>query len=171
LPQGAPTSPALANLAAWHLDARLLGLARSFGASYTRYADDLAFSGDEAFARRVKSLLAAVEHIVRDEGFVLNAPKTRVMRRSGCQRVTGIVVNDHINVSRTVFDVLKATLHNCIKSGPALENRTGLSDFRAHLNGRITWVENVNPVRAERLRRMFDMIEWPSSATSPRDMG
>jgi RNA-directed DNA polymerase len=160
LPQGAPTSPALANLAAWHLDARLLGLARSFGANYTRYADDLAFSGDAAFAQRIKPLLAAVEDIVRDEGFVLHARKTRVMRRGARQRVTGIVVNDHVNVPRIAFDALKATLHNCIKNGPAAENGAGLRDFRAHLDGRVGWVENVNPARAEKLRRMFAAIRW-----------
>jgi hypothetical protein len=164
LPQGAPTSPALANLAAWRLDTRLLGLARSFGANYTRYADDLAFSGDAAFAERLKSFLAAVEDIVRDEGFVLNAAKTRVMRRGARQEVTGIVVNDHVNVRRVAYDTLKATLHNCIKNGPAVENRGGVRDFRAHLDGRIGWVENVNPSRAKKLRRMFDAIRWEAPA-------
>jgi hypothetical protein len=160
LPQGAPTSPNLANLAAWRLDARLFGVAKSFNANYTRYADDLAFSGDAAFAGRIKSFLGAVEDIVRDEGFVLNAAKTRVMRRGTRQKITGIVVNDHVNVPRAAFDALKATLHNCIKNGSAAENRGGLRDFRAHLDGRISWVENVNPARAKRLRRMFDAIAW-----------
>jgi RNA-directed DNA polymerase len=160
LPQGAPTSPALANLAAWHLDARILGLTNSFAARYTRYADDLAFSGDDDFARRVQSFLAAAESIARDEGFTLNNRKTRIMRRGGCQRVTGIVVNDHINVPRTAFDQLKATLHNCLKNGAEAENRAGLRDFRAHLNGRIAWVEQINPARAQRLRRMFEEIRW-----------
>jgi RNA-directed DNA polymerase len=160
LPQGAPTSPALANLAAWHLDVRVRGLARTFGANYTRYADDLAFSGDAGFAGKVKPFLAAIEDIARSEGFVLNSRKTRIMRRGGCQRVTGIVVNDHINVPRAVFDQLKATLHNCRRHGPVAENRDGLRDFRAHLNGKVTWVENVNPARGERLRRMFDEIRW-----------
>ena len=160
LPQGAPTSPALANLAAWHLDVRVRGLARSFGASYTRYADDLAFSGDPDFAARIKPFLAGLEQIARSEGFLLNERKTRIMRRGGCQRVTGIVVNDRVNVPRAAFDALKATLHNCRRNGPAAENRAGLRDFRAHLNGKVTWVEHVNPARGERLRRMFDAIEW-----------
>jgi hypothetical protein len=160
LPQGAPTSPALANLAAWQLDARLHGLAKSFDANYTRYADDLAFSGDERFARGIKSFLAAVADIARDEGYTLNDRKTRIMRRGGCQRVTGLVVNDHLNVARAGYDRLKATLHNCAKNGPQAENRADLPDFRAHLEGRVVWMENVNRVRGERLRRIFEEIRW-----------
>lgn len=160
LPQGAPTSPALANLAAWQLDARLHGLARSYDANYTRYADDLAFSGDASFARRIKRFLAAVEDIANAEGYSLNHRKTRIMRRGGCQRVTGLVVNDHLNVARAGYDRLKATLHNCAKNGPQAENRSSHPDFRAHLEGRVVWVENVNRVRGERLRRIFEEIRW-----------
>jgi len=160
LPQGTPTSPALANFAARQLDVRLHGLARSFDANYTRYADDLAFSGDDSFARRCHSFLAAVEDIAADEGYALNKRKTRIMRRSGCQRVTGLVVNDHLNVARADYDALKATLHNCAKNGPQAENRAGHPDFRAHLEGRVVWVENVNRARGERLRRMFEEIWW-----------
>lgn len=157
LPQGAPTSPALANFAARQLDVRLLGLARSFDANYTRYADDLAFSGDESLMRRRDVFLAAV---AADEGYALNKRKTRIMRRSGCQRLTGLVVNDHLNVARVDYDALKATLHNCARNGPQAENRSGHPDFRAHLDGCIVWVENVNRARGERLRRMFEEIRW-----------
>jgi len=160
LPQGAPTSPALANMAAWHLDLRLHGLARSFDANYTRYADDLAFSGDAGFALRFRAFLSAVEDISRDEGYALNPKKTRVMRRSARQRVTGLVVNDHLNLPRPDYDRLKAILHNCLKNGPQVENRAAHPDFRAHLEGRIVWMENVNRARGERLRRMFDSIAW-----------
>ncbi|NOT40627.1 MAG: RNA-directed DNA polymerase, partial [Alphaproteobacteria bacterium] len=100
LPQGAPTSPTLANFAARRLDARLDGLARRFEARYTRYADDLTFSGDERFHTSVPRFLIAVAQIARDEGFALNAAKTRIMPRHTRQTVTGIVVNDHINVAR-----------------------------------------------------------------------
>ena len=160
LPQGAPTSPATANLAARQLDVRLCGLAKKFGANFSRYADDLAFSGDQGFARKIKPFLAAVETIVREEGYGLNAKKTRIMGRGGRQRITGLVVNDHVNVSRADYDRLKAILHNCVKNGPSAENRDKLADFRAHLDGRVVWLENVNPARGERLRRQFNAIRW-----------
>jgi RNA-directed DNA polymerase len=160
LPQGAPTSPALANLCGFRLDCRLSALAARREARYTRYADDLAFSGDEAFARRHQVFLAAVGRIVRDEGFAVNEQKTRIMRRSARQRITGLVVNDHINIPREAYDRLKATLHNCVRHGPADQNRAGHRDFRAHLDGRIAWIESVNPHRGRKLRRMFDRIAW-----------
>jgi retron-type reverse transcriptase len=171
LAQGAPTSPALANLIAWRLDRRTSGFARVLGANYTRYADDLTFSGDESFARRIKSLLAGVEAIARDEGFRLNREKTRIMRRSASQRVTGIVVNQHLNVPRVDYDQLKATLHNCARNGPEQENRDGLADFAAHLAGRVLWVESLNPRRGVRLRKLYEKIDWsavrPASPPSP----
>ncbi len=160
LSQGAPSSPALANLCAWRLDCRLDGLARSFGARYTRYADDLAFSGDEAFARRSEAFLRLAAAICQDEGFAVNPRKTRVQRRHERQRLTGLVVNRHLNVARDRFDLLKAILHNCARHGPAGQNREGHADFRAHLHGRVAWVEAVNPGKGRRLRRLFERIDW-----------
>jgi hypothetical protein len=162
LPQGAPASPALANLAARTLDLRLHGLARILGANYTRYADDLAFSGDRAFSAKLDALLHRVEAIAGDEGFALNARKTRVMRRGCSQRVLGIVVNEHINVPRAAYDELRAILHNCRRGGPELANRAGLPRFREHLEGRVAWIEAINPVRGAKLRRAFGEIAWPA---------
>lgn len=161
LPQGAPTSPALANLSVRRLDCRLDGLARTVDARYTRYGDDLAFSGDREFARKAAGFVHAVSAICVSEGFPLNRRKTKIMRQGGRQRLTGIVVNDHINVLRPDYDRLKATLFNCVHNGPATQNREGHRDFRAHLDGRITWVENVNPRRGHKLRQLFRRIEWP----------
>jgi hypothetical protein len=160
LPQGAPTSPALANLLAWPLDRRLSKLAAAAGANYTRYADDLAFSGDAALARGLGRLGATIETIVREEGFDLNPAKTRFMPRSRSQRVTGVVVNDHCNVERGEFDRLKAILHNCARTGPSGQNRADVPDFRRHLDGRVAWVEQVNPERGAKLRALFDRIDW-----------
>ena len=155
LPQGAPSSPALANLVAWRLDLRLSGLARSYGAVYSRYADDLTFSGDTELGPKVASLVSAVAGVVDDEGYALNERKTRVMTRSRRQQITGIVVNDHLNIARDSYDTLKATLHNCRRNGLDAENRDGHPDFRAHLEGRVGWVESVNPARGRRLRGLL----------------
>ena len=69
LPQGAPSSPALANLAAFRLDRRLTGLAASLEVNYTRYADDLTFSGPVRLVRAANTLRRAVTEIAREEGF------------------------------------------------------------------------------------------------------
>src|SRR5205085_4168144 len=76
LPQGAPTSPALANLCAYRLDCRLAALARSVGGHYTRYADDLAFSGDELLERSARRFQIAVCRIALEEGLEVNTRKT-----------------------------------------------------------------------------------------------
>ncbi|WP_284163744.1 reverse transcriptase family protein [Frigidibacter sp. SD6-1] len=152
LPQGAPTSPALANLAARALDRRLAGLARRLGASYSRYADDLAFSGDRHV---VPTLLSAVPDIVRETGFRLNPAKTRKAHSGQRQTVTGIVVNRHLNLARPVYDEVKAILHRL--SDPADPRRRDPA-FLAHLDGRISWAEQVNPARARSLRDRFDAL-------------
>lgn len=160
LPQGAPTSPALANLCAFGLDTRLTALATAVGATYTRYADDLAFSGDREFSRRAPRFLDAVGQIVMEEGFAVNHRKTQVMPSSQRQRLAGVVLNGGTNIPRNEFDILKAILHNCVRRGPAGQNRDGHADFRAHLQGRIGWVTTLNPARGEKLRAVFETIVW-----------
>lgn len=160
LPQGAPTSPALANLCAYRLDSRLAGLARSAGATYTRYADDLVFSGDQSFARGAQRFSLHVAAIALEEGFEVNHRKTRIMRQSVRQRAAGIVLNERPNIARPDFDRLKAQLHNCIRHGPASQNRLRHADYRAHLLGRISYVASINSVRGQSLRELFDRISW-----------
>jgi RNA-directed DNA polymerase len=161
LPQGAPTSPALANLITYRLDCRLTGLARSAGAIYTRYADDLAFSGDRAFHRCLERFQIQAAAIVREEGFAVHHRKTRVMRRGVRQLLAGVVVNQRVNGVRTDFDRLKAILTNCVRHGAESQNREGHASFRSHLLGRIGFVAMLNPAKGLRLRRVFDQIQWP----------
>jgi RNA-directed DNA polymerase len=160
LPQGAPTSPALANLCAYRLDCRLAGLAAELGAAYTRYADDLTFSGGEDFERSVRRLNVLVCRVGLEEGFEVNLRKTRVMRRSTRQIVLGVVVNERPNVSRTEFDRIKAILCNCVRHGPASQNRAGVADFRAHLLGRVAHVSRLNPGRGAKLRALLELVPW-----------
>jgi len=160
LPQGAPTSPALANMSAYGLDVRLSGLARSFGATYSRYADDLTFSGTHKFAGALRTFIPLAESIVRNERFFLNKSKRRILRRAGRQTVTGVVVNEHLNVAREEFDRLKATLFNCVKHGPSTQNRDNHPQFAAHLLGRIAHVRSINPARGEKLQALYQRINW-----------
>jgi RNA-directed DNA polymerase len=160
LPQGAPTSPALANLCAYRLDARLTGLAASFGGTYSRYADDLAVSGAGRLLATAPTFRRMVAAIVSEEGFRLNDRKSQLMSSAGRQRLCGVVVNERPNVARQEYDLLKAILHDAGRRGPNAANRDGVDDFRAHLLGRIAWVASLNPERGARLRARFDRIVW-----------
>jgi RNA-directed DNA polymerase len=160
LPQGAPTSPALSNLVAWRLDRRLAALAASHGAVMTRYADDLAFAGDRAFAASLRFFLPRAAAIALEEGFAVNHRKTRVMRRGQRQQLCGVVVNQRASPPRAEIDNLRALLFNAARSGPESQNRSAHPRFRAHLEGRIAWVASINPGRARKLRALFDGIRW-----------
>ncbi|HTU58684.1 MAG TPA: reverse transcriptase family protein [Polyangiales bacterium] len=160
LAQGAPTSPALSNLACLRLDRRLRGLARAAGARYSRYADDLAFSGGDAFQRGVSHFIVHASAIALEEGFRVRHRKTRVMRDGGRQWLSGVVVNDRLNIRRDEYDRLRATLHNAVRLGPDSQNREGHADFKAHLRGRLAWVAASNRARAEKLERVFEQIRW-----------
>jgi len=160
LPQGAPTSPALANLCAFRFDVRVAALARSAGVTYTRYADDLAFSGDAQFGRSSRRFTAAVASIGFEEGFALNHRKSRQMRACAQQRLAGVVVNAEPRVSRAERERLEAILFNCVKHGPTSQNRDARPNWREHLLGRIAWVEHLRPADGKRLRELYTQIAW-----------
>ena len=162
LPQGASTSPALANLCAFRLDLRLDGLAHALGARYTRYADDIVLSGPDSLRQALPRVRIWVSRIVAEEGFALNAAKTHRATAGQRQQVCGIVVNQRLNLPRDEFDRLKALLHQCVRLGPASQNREGLPHWREHLAGRVGWVAQLNAAKAQRLQRLFDRIVWPA---------
>lgn len=152
LPQGAPTSPALANLCAFGLDLRLGGLAWRFGASYSRYADDLVFSGPAELMQQRRALQAWVDAVVRAEGFALNASKSRAMPRHRRQRVTGVVVNERPNLERGAYDVLRARLHRLAETGCDAATLT-------RLQGEVSWaLQLVCATRAGKLQRLLAAI-------------
>lgn len=160
LPQGAPTSPAIANLCAFGLDQRLSGLARSIGGvHYTRYADDLLFSGYRSFCRHAKTLNVVVGTIAIEEGFDLNFQKTRIARSSQRQKAGGVVLNAHANLQRSEYDKLKAIIHNCTRFGCESQNRDDHPHFREHVAGRIAWLELLNPAKGAKLREKFESIK------------
>ena len=146
--QGAPTSPALCNGIALRLDRRLAGLARTFGFTYTRYADDLTFSGDDPAG--VKALHAIATRIIESEGFRVNAAKTRVARRGSRQEVTGVTVNDVLGLSRRERREIRAMAHRTRQAIAA-----GVSDPArlTVLRGKLAYLAMLNPAQADALRR------------------
>jgi len=157
LPQGAPTSPALANLCAHGLDRRLAGLAESARLHYSRYADDLAFSGSPN-RTAVPRLIELIRSIADEEGFRINESKTVVMGKGHRQRLAGAVVNVTPNVDRAAYDRLRATLHNVAINGLEAENRGGHPRFAEHLAGRVSWAASLNPNRERGLNRLLRSI-------------
>lgn len=157
LPQGACTSPALSNLAARRMDARLSGIAAKLSWTYTRYADDLTFSADAEPAARAGYLLARLRHIAQDEGFSVNEKKTRIQRKSASQQVTGIIVNQRPGVPRKVVRRLRAILHRARHDGLAAQER-GRPRFQAWLRGMISYIHMVNPDQARPLQLALDAL-------------
>ena len=113
LPQGACTSPALANLIASRLDSRLAGLVSTFESNwtYTRYADDLTFSTPDSDAE-IGQLISAVTKISDDEGFEIKRQKTRIMRANRRQSVTGLLVGSEVRIPKQAIRKMRALFHN-----------------------------------------------------------
>ena len=140
----------------------MAGLAKAAGSAtyHARYADDLAFSGGEEFERCVERFSIHVAVILQEEGFQVNHRKTRIMRRGVRQHLAGLVVNERVNIQRRDFDALKAVLTNCVRLGPESQNREGHPSYRAHLEGRVAFVESIHPGKGMRLRAILDPIVW-----------
>lgn len=150
LPQGACTSPDLANLITAGLDARIGGLARKFGYTYSRYADDLVLSteNEEVFAAGV---ISAVTRVCREEGFQVNQRKTRIMRAPNRQLVTGLLVNDGVRLTRTDLRKVRAFLHRCETRGiDAVSAELG-KDARAVAHGYFAYIFMITPGVAMKL--------------------
>ncbi len=145
LPQGACTSPAITNLLCRKLDARLEGLARKHGFRYSRYADDLTFSCPAERTDAIPVLLGTARAVIRHEGFEVNAEKTRVLRSSTRQQVTGVVVNEKPNISRNELRRFRAILHRVWQNGPEAENRDGHPRFWEFIQGYAAWIRMVRP--------------------------
>jgi hypothetical protein len=157
MPQGAPTSPALANLLCQRLDTRLAGLAEKLGARYTRYADDLTFSFAAAPERSLGRITWWIDQICSQEGFRENAGKRRILRPSNRQQVTGVVVNDGLHVPRDVRRRLRAILHNCRRDGLEAQAR-GRPHFAATLRGWAAYVRMVEPEAGAKLHAAIEEV-------------
>ncbi|MCM8531436.1 MAG: reverse transcriptase family protein [Lentisphaeraceae bacterium] len=158
LPQGAPTSSTLSNLCFAEIDRRLEKAAKKTGLTYTRYADDLAFSSDSSV--NITSFRNTVTRILHEGNFKINHRKTRVNYQGQRQSLCNITVNEKVNTSRVEYDKLKATIHNCIIHGSESQNRENHPHFKLSLIGKIYHVKMVNNDRGQKLLDKFNEILW-----------
>lgn len=149
--QGAPTSPGLCNAIVLRLDRRLAALAQKRGFVYTRYADDLTFSGD---AERVAAnqLRHVASKIITQEGFTVNQGKTRLMGRGTRQSVTGLVVNQTLGLSRRVRRRFRAMAHRLAQKAKA---RQASAEELAIFTGHLAYLNMLNPAQAAKVRDHF----------------
>jgi len=152
LPQGACTSPDLANALAVMLDRRLAGLAQARGWRYTRYADDLVFSTADK-AELVHRFVYEVARICVDEGFVVNTGKTRIMRSPNRQLVTGLLIDGDVRLTRKDLRRIRAFLHRCRTLGHEAVSQEIGKDARAVASGYLAYLHMVMPATAARMRR------------------
>src|SRR5690606_12985970 len=99
-PQGSPTSPTLTNFLCRNFDRRLNGLAKRFGVIYTRYADDITFSSQHSVLNKNEFKNELYRIIEEDQGLHVNESKTRLQKSGFRQEVTGLIVNNKVNVDR-----------------------------------------------------------------------
>ncbi len=145
LPQGAPTSPAITNLLCRRLDKRLTNMSASQGFTYTRYADDLTFSASGNATSQLCNILRHTHNIVEHEGLTVHPNKTRVLRKSQQQEVTGIVVNEKLAIARATLKKFRATLHHIEKDGLADKHWGNGNDLMAEIEGFANYVMMVDP--------------------------
>ncbi|MEA4837783.1 MAG: reverse transcriptase family protein [Rhodospirillaceae bacterium] len=169
LPQGAPTSPMLANLAMREFDAKAAAIANQSGMIYTRYADDLSFSTDQSITKADCSrLIGKIYNLMGTIGLSPNVTKTRVSPPGARKVVLGLLVDGKKpRLSREFRALMRQHLHYLRKDGvgPVRHARVrgfvSVAGFRNHLHGLATYARQIDVVYGDGLLRELDKVAWP----------
>ena len=160
LPQGAPTSSALAVLVMHPLNARIEGFASQHGANHTLYVDDLTLSGPSY----LRQLERPIYRIIEQSGAAPNVAKTKFRSQNERQEVTGVVVNKKLSINREKRRQLRALLYQCQILGPAAMaakyKHPSVEALRGYLGGSIGHVRNVNTQQGDDFLAQFKKIDW-----------
>ncbi|WP_158920962.1 trypsin-like peptidase domain-containing protein [Acidisphaera sp. S103] len=161
LPQGAPSSPVLSNMICFRLDKQLMTIAKDTRCIYTRYADDITFSSYQPpvglfeatlppSGRFLPDLLTpALRGVIQQNGFVINPEKAHYADRHSRRIVTGLKVNELLNVDRRYVRNIRATLYSVEKLGAKEaeqkfhDSHGGRSSLAAHLQGKIAFLTHI----------------------------
>lgn len=155
LPQGAPTSPQLSNIVSIKLDKRLLAFAKKFELKYTRYADDIAISGDKIPVK----FLDYISNIIVDEGFQINTNKTQLHNKKGKRILTGVSINSDIikapkDYKRRVFQEIYYVIKFGLLSHMS-KKKIRNPNYLLSLIGKLNYIINIEPhnKKAHELRK------------------
>ncbi len=165
LPQGAPTSPMLANILATKMDYRFEALGRKLNCNYSRYADDLTFSIKKD--GKLPSL-KLITKIISEEGFFINEEKTKYMKKGCKQYVTGLTTTNGVNVSKKYRKEISEHIFYCRKYGVAghLERRReefpkyNSLNFHDWLYGHLCFMKSINENVSKKMLEDFNKINW-----------
>lgn len=146
LPQGAPSSPAIVNIILADFDERIGQWCAQWGIAYTRYCDDLTFSGNF----EPKDVVGFVTAQLKSLGLLLNTNKTRVQRQGQQQLVTGVIVNEKPGVPAIYRRRLRQELYYCQKFGVGEHLKSlaqGISEeaYLRQLLGKVNYVLHILP--------------------------
>ncbi|NEP85314.1 MAG: hypothetical protein F6K39_48860 [Okeania sp. SIO3B3] len=125
--------------------------------NYSRYADDLTFSSNDKSLNTGK-LIRQITYIIEEEGFTVQPNKTRIMRSSSRQEVTGIVVNEKANISREKLKKFRALLHQILKEGPEGKEWGQSNDLLSSITGFANYVYMVHPQKGQVFKNQLDSI-------------
>lgn len=159
LPQGSPASPLISNIVALKLDKRLSALANKFDCSYTRYADDITFSG----CTSIKNMLSIVEKIIIEEKFSINEAKVRLQYKNQRQEVTGLIVNKKLSVSPSLIKEIDNAIYYSTKYGVVSHmQKIGCdkSFYKEHLYGIAYFVKMIDKEKGEYYLAKLDNVSW-----------
>jgi RNA-directed DNA polymerase len=132
LPQGAPTSPRLSNLLLYKLDHVLTRFVEARKGAYTRYADDITISFPKDYPRRIRGTIQFVARLARSMGLIVHdRKKLLILRQHQQQRVTGLIVNEKMQLPRKVRRKLRAVDHHLRTGRPATMTPEQLQGWRA----------------------------------------
>ncbi|MFC1849037.1 reverse transcriptase domain-containing protein [candidate division CSSED10-310 bacterium] len=168
LPQGAPSSPMITNLICRRLDKRLLKTSQELGFTYTRYADDLSFSGSGNVDREIGKLIRTVNNIIKHEGFLVHPAKTRILRTGRKQEVTGIVVNHKRAVDRKNLRRLRATLFQIEKDGLQGKSWRNSKNVIESIQGYANFVSMVDVEKGLALKQKIEKIKEKTGFVQPK---
>jgi RNA-directed DNA polymerase len=172
LPQGSPCSPAITNILCRSIDARLNGIAKKLGYTYTRYADDLTFSASGEAVKSVTKLLWGVRKVIKDEGFRIHPDKLRIMRKGAKKEVTGIVVNDKPGIDRAELKRFRALVFQVEKDGPKGKHWNNSRNLLASMRGFANYTAMVDPVKGkplvERVNKILESNKFKHTIRHPR---